>query len=282
MPAWPSSFRFDAARDALMATANGRAPSRGTNFSRAFLEIEKVAGKNKDEQVMVVFLSDGRPGDMRLPRANAAIPQFYKVHKQLQQSFAQPITRMLAVNFKNFDLRFVGIHESGYAWLQRMAKDFDGTFHAATRSVQDDDDDEIECLGVKSPAEDAAERLKRAQDQNQVVDLVTPQNNIFASAFSTMAPPPPLRLNNAPQQSSSLRTTFQTLGSALTSMRAASSLSERPVELAPLSAFKQFYATKMVLKDNAFVVDNASNVRIVELSAKPFAQGGLRNVYVRK
>ena len=232
-------------------------PRYGTNFSRAFKKVEEVV--TGSQKVMIVFLSDGRPGDLRAnpPRPGEPLQSHYRDHHEEHESLLGPLTRMQRTGFQELNLQFVGIHVDGFAWLEYLAAKFGGTFHKTKRSM--DDDDDVQCLGTKSASQLVAERQALAKQSNNVVDLVTKTSG-----------------------STSLRTTFQSISQTLTNMSSSTPLVERPVSLAASSSKFKFVATKMALKSDgsgfAVAPKELTDGRVVHLAAQPFNQGALRNV----
>jgi len=128
----------------LLAEAKSSSPPRlGTNFSNCFrLLRECIVGEVKDEinrpgsdsaSSLVIFLSDGRPGDLRKipPNLGEQIQPTYRRHKQTYESVGGHLCA-LEPHLSPGALHFVGIHESGYAWLQCLAERYNGTFHRST------------------------------------------------------------------------------------------------------------------------------------------------------
>lgn len=164
-------------------------------------------------------------------------------------------------------------------WLKYFSQKFGGDLHtpaltmddppplqnAASVIVIDDEDDEgdeILEMQVKSNTTLLQERYKRAVASGNV-------HSIQSTAVS-----------------SSMRSTFQSISSTVTSMRNSSARVERQIVLEDprrLSPMIKYEATLMVLdKDHEkFVMASGerSNGRIVKIAMHPFAQGGLRNVF---
>jgi Alpha-kinase family len=135
---------------------------------------------------------------------------------------------------------------------------------ASAPSNYDEEEDEVMDIKVKSQDTLIRERFNRAQAAGNIHSI----------------------------PSSSIRATFQSISSAVTSMRNGASrkpLQERQIVMeknGARSQMRSFPATRMVLKPNGTGLQNAagekSNQRIVQISTQPFAQGGLRNVFRMK
>lgn len=137
---------------------------------------------------------------------------------------------------------------------------------AAAAAAESDDDDILEVV-VKSQETMLREKFSRAKAAG----------NIF-TVGTTMA---------ATAQATTMRSTFQSISSAVTAMRngTSSALQERQgIVLASNSAMVPFDATRMILDAAgqgkiSVAPGEQPNGRKVRLAIKPFAQGGLRNVY---
>lgn len=131
----------------------------------------------------------------------------------------------------------------------------------------DDDDDGVLEVMVKSQNTVLREKFNRA----------VAAGNVYTVAQTTTA---------AAQTTSSMRSTFQSISSTVTAMRngcSSSMLQERQVVLADNSPMISYCATRMVLDaDHERILlapGEQADGRLVSVSMKPFAQGGLRNVY---
>ena len=121
---------------ALLAEAKTSNPPRlGTNFSNCFKLLREciVGSNNSSQSSVVIFLSDGRPGDLRChpPNQGEQIQPTYRRNKQTYDSVGGHLGA-LEPYLPPGTLHFVGIHESGYPWLQCLAERYNGTFHMST------------------------------------------------------------------------------------------------------------------------------------------------------
>ena len=153
-------FRNRTADESLILLAEAKTsnpPRLGTNFSNCFKLLrdcivgtdDGVTGKvktpemtkagvggssnNSSHSSVVIFLSDGRPGDLRChpPNQGEQIQPTYRRNKQTYDSVGGHLGA-LAPYLAPGTLHFVGIHESGYPWLQCLAERYNGTFHMST------------------------------------------------------------------------------------------------------------------------------------------------------
>ena len=120
----------------LLAEAKTSNPPRlGTNFSNCFKLLREciVGSNNSAHSSVVIFLSDGRPGDLRChpPNQGEQIQPTYRRNKQTYDSVGGHLGA-LEPYLPPGTLHFVGIHESGYPWLQCLAERYNGTFHMST------------------------------------------------------------------------------------------------------------------------------------------------------
>ena len=120
----------------LLAEAKTSNPPRlGTNFSNCFKLLREciVGSNNSSHSSVVIFLSDGRPGDLRChpPNQGEQIQPTYRRNKQTYDSVGGHLGA-LEPYLPPGTLHFVGIHESGYPWLQCLAERYNGTFHMST------------------------------------------------------------------------------------------------------------------------------------------------------
>ena len=163
-------------------------------------------------------------------------------------------------------------------WLQYLANRYNGSFHSPDLSLENDvfksdegnkspippvadEGDSVQIVYVKSQATMLRERFNNAQAAGQVISL---------AGTTTM------------------KDTFQTISSAITSLRTGSKIVkvERQVILEKdqdQSSMHVFNATRMVLDSTSGKISVAngekSNSRRIKIAQQPFAQGGLRNVY---
>ena len=163
-------------------------------------------------------------------------------------------------------------------WLQYLASRYNGSFHAPDLSLESDvrksdggnksailpvgdDGDSLQIITVKSQTTILRERFNDAEASGRVISLVG---------------------------TTTMKDTFQTISSAITSLRTGSKSVkvEREIVLEEdenQSSLQVFNATRMVLDSTSGKISVAngekSNSRRIKIAQQPFAQGGLRNVY---
>ena len=118
------------------------APRGGTGFAAAFHRARTIASGSSGG-VLLLFLSDGRPGDLRWPPppAGAPVQQTFVSHKQTHPSAAVHLRGLVNDHGARLAAHYVAIHADGHAWLRRLADDSAGTFHDAKLSLDRDDDE---------------------------------------------------------------------------------------------------------------------------------------------
>lgn len=297
-------FRNCTAQKCLKRLVKAKAsnkPCGGTNFSNPFRLLRQsiVASAEFVSTSVVIFLSDGRPGDLRSipPLGGKMVQLSYKSHGQTYDSVAVHLEALQQYIQPNGALHFVGIHKSGYPWLRHLADKYNGCFHQSSLNFDsgpsaaprpsgasnaqntgqivatgsntadsDSDGDEIELIGAIS-----AERRIKMNLANADVVSVASQTQL------SLAPP------------SSIRDTFLSLSQSITTVHETASQrahKERRVVIkaehtksATPTAGKKYTATKLILRGDKFEPLPASKNIVVWLSSNPFAQGGERNVY---
>lgn len=258
-------------------------PKGGTGFSAAFKGVKQVASGSSGN-VMVVFVSDGRPGDLQAkPPASKFIQPQFRSHGKSYPSAAIHIKEMMEQHGSKLSLQFLCLFKDGRDWCRKLADVFDGKFHMpelrlgqkslvpakptqrpALPTAKEDEDDDVQIVGTKSAETRIRESYEAAKKTGNVVTV----------------------------KDTTLRSTFQSFSTTLTTMRTSvrqatnGPTRERQIVLESQtgqSARIKYEATLMTLhpEKDQFEVSptEKKRVRIVELSAQPFAQGGLRNVY---
>ncbi|KAK3248153.1 hypothetical protein CYMTET_42375 [Cymbomonas tetramitiformis] len=259
-------------------------PGGGTEFGVAFEAVQKLSVKSKaTERLMLIFLSDGRPGDC----GNHAC-KIKDVVKSHGKSYVHPVLILQSLReiFRDkFVFSSIGIHKDGYPWLKKLAQEAGGVFtpvdrnaapavharHPAGREDSDDDcvlveDSDDDCVLVEEVPFDEKLRREhlRALDEGRHVDLAKTQGSY------------------------SLMGTFLTLSSSLTATRTEGRTPkcERQVKLESATAWErstseevQFRAITMIWKPSGKLVPDKRNPRQVSLRRNPFKQGAMRNVY---
>lgn len=284
----------------LDAAKRANTPGKGTGFAAALEAVDKVASSST-AGVLVLFLSDGKPGDLCWPPPPAGVPiqPTFKAYGQTHPSAAQHLTRLCAAHGARLSLHYVAIHADGHAWLKKLVDGHGGVFHD-TRLSLDDDDDDVQIVDPPAAAPRAAASSSSAPGTSaaadddhdvQIVAVRTAEQAQHARLAAAAAAGNVLTIGSTVANGgSSMRSTFRAISSSLTSMRSSvaggvAPQRERQVTLESAgsgpSAQGEFAATRMVLEVDSMVFrpDERGEERSVLLSANPFAQGGLRNVY---
>jgi len=187
-------------------------------------------------------------------------------------------------------LHYISIHADGHAWLKKLAECYGGTFHDTKLSLDDTDDDEVQIISaLPFPA-----TATGAGTVNHPISLLD-DDDVQLVAFKSADTARRERFEVAASAgqvisvgSTTMRSTFRAISTSLTSMRSSDARhAERNVTLESASGGpsvqSEFMATRMVLDapQSKFEVPPGEkpNERRVCISAQPFAQGGLRNVY---
>lgn len=271
-------------------------PKGGTGFA-AGLERAKQLAQGSKGNVMVVFLSDGRPGDLNpRPPSDSSIPMqsTFRRCKQTYTAAGVHIEEMKA-NFQDrFNLQLICLFSEGKPWLEYLGQRYNGTFHMCELTL---DDDNTPAPAVPSQAraraalkdDDSDDDDDSDYEEDEILEMkVKSHNTIIAERYARAKAAGTVVSIAATTQGSSIRSTFQSISSTVTAMRNGATrrpLQERQIKLenGTRSKMDTFPATRMVLKSSGDGVKNApgekSNGRLVKISQHPFAQGGLRNVF---
>jgi len=112
--------------------SGGDGNSSGTRKGQMKTEVKPGTSGSRSSSV-IIFLSDGRPGDLRAnpPNAGEQIQPTYRRNKQDHESVGGHLGALVP-HLPTGTLHFVGIHESGYSWLRCLAERYNGTFHQST------------------------------------------------------------------------------------------------------------------------------------------------------
>lgn len=113
-------------------TSGGDGNISGTRKGQMKTEVKPGTSGSRSSSV-VIFLSDGRPGDLRAnpPNAGEQIQPTYRRNKQDHESVGGHLGALVP-HLPTGTLHFVGIHESGYSWLRCLAERYNGNFHQST------------------------------------------------------------------------------------------------------------------------------------------------------
>ena len=103
---------------ALETARKMHTPRGGTGFSAGFERARKLAkknAKNKDDKVVVVFLSDGRPGDLnpKPPKAKEAMQTHFRRKGKTFPAAGFHIEQMQKEHADNLSLHFICLFDSG-------------------------------------------------------------------------------------------------------------------------------------------------------------------------
>ncbi|CAD7965772.1 unnamed protein product [Amoebophrya sp. A25] len=239
---------------------------------------------------VVIFLSDGRPGDLdKVPScASEEMKRTYRLNGREYTSAARHLEQ-LRDKFES-DLHFVGIYEEGFPWLRWIAEKYGGHFHEARLEL-----DEIAPLMTNNPMQPKYQGF-RARGQAMLGIPTNRDSMIDLGLFApSSAQPGDTSCFGATMHagSSSLRSTFLNISAAVTSLRQQPAVQvERDVKLvedneegstfgsACRAEMKQYDdVTVMELKNGKLKPVAGVAKKTVSLPQQPFAQGGLRNVY---
>ncbi|KAL7534245.1 hypothetical protein ACHAXR_006685 [Thalassiosira sp. AJA248-18] len=266
-------------RQILQKARTTRKPNGGTGFSAAFQQAEQLAYSNIHDKVVLAFLSDGRPGDLR-PRhpldSAIAMQTTFKRNGAVLPAAGTYISNMQK-RHPDFNLQLICLCSEGVGWLTYLASRYNGTFHNPDLALDDSTnvlivptstatdnngcENDILEVQVKSATIVRRERYDGARGSNEVISLTN---------------------------ATSLGSTFSSISATVTAMRSGTKLLERQVIIKKESVMISYKATRMVLvTDNGIdkcivAPGEGANERRIELSMNPFAQGGLRNVYYMK
>jgi len=275
-------------RNELKKARKAYTPIGGTGFAAGMKRAKLLTHSRIHDKVVLVFLSDGRPGDLRSKppsEPTTAMQTTFKRNGVTYPSAGHYIESMKK-RHTDFNLQLICLYNEGADWLKYLAEHYNGTFHnpdlalddvavapqpcAPGHSTQDNDGDseeEVLEMKVKSAATLIRERRERARAAGDILSLTNTSTN-----------------------ASSIRSTFSSISATVTAMRSGTKqLQERQVIIKSESAMISYESTRMVLITDANGIDKftvaigeRANERKVSVSMHPFAQGGLRNVYRMK
>lgn len=277
-------LHVEAARTELKESMVNCAPSGGTCFAAGLQAVRGLASADTGD-VLVIFLSDGRPGDLptRLhgPLAkdnHATMPTQYRSHGETHASAAMHLHGLRNDHEGSLSLHFVGIHAEGFAWLQTLAQIYEGTFHETSMELDDVADGGSDSEGGGTSSD--VRRVDIALSGGAAPGGPGPATQASAALAAALMMPPPPR--------TSIRSTFRSISSSFTSMRAGTTRgAQRSVALEKAdeaSAEATFKATKMdwASVDGhriLHIADAEAEGRRLSMRSQPFAQGGFRNVF---
>ncbi|CAB9524585.1 Myosin heavy chain kinase [Seminavis robusta] len=272
---------------ALETARKMHTPNGGTGFAAGFGRAKEIAfaGASQDENqnVVLVFLSDGRPGDLKSdpPKIKEPMQTTFRRHGMVYPSAARHIEAMKQKYESRFSLHLICLFNEGKKWLNYIANRYDGTLHEPDLSMDDDT--------TKTPIRkngDICDDDDDSYEEDEIVEMNVKSQNTLIRERHNRAKSAGLvfSLTNTTTAGSSIRSTFESISSSVTAMRGGSRLQERQgVVLKNESPLIAYQATRMVLNDSQdkFIVPTGDtpNGRKVQVSLHPFAQGGLRNVY---
>ena len=130
------------AREGLPAVRDDNMPRGGTFFAAGLKQVREIANAWKGG-VLVLFLSDGRPGDMSPPSPkqewteDSHLQRKYRSHGESYESCAVHLQGLRDDHGDELSLHFVGIHTEGFPWLRTLATCYRGSFHETTMDLED-------------------------------------------------------------------------------------------------------------------------------------------------
>lgn len=276
-------------RSAIRHAQQTHAPCGGTGFAAGFCAVREVAVASSGP-VQVIFLSDGRPGDLDAS-PTPELQRSFRSHGQQFPSAAVYLEKLQKDHGPRLSLHVIGIHQSGFPWLQALSSRYHGTFHRTALSLGEE-------VTGSAPKPDALTRVNSELDH---LAAATPSGDLRSCtkpSLKSEGAKPSVKLEGKQElrsvkleSMSSMRATFNSISVELSSMRSTVSqaLRERSgvvLESATCpSKAELFHATRMVLCNkegqSKFVMASGEKPsdRKVWLASQPFAQGGLRNVY---
>lgn len=89
-------------------------PHLGTSFSAAFKAAKNLASSVTDDKIMLVFLTDGRPGDLKQhpPRVGQEMPHKVDDHGTMRRSAGYYLSKMQKTH-QQFNLQLICLHNGG-------------------------------------------------------------------------------------------------------------------------------------------------------------------------
>jgi hypothetical protein len=248
-------------------------PHHGTNYAAAWANIEAIVTARPSEQNWVVFLSDGRPAELRLQIPELGAEQTtVRVNKKTFDS-APTIVRRLATKLASeFSVHAVAIGDEDSGWLKRLA-------------------DVAAFAGAKTGAywRPAGLSLQVSEPSTAAASMAAANGAVSLSdGARVFKVPPPRGASSAAARSQSSASTARTLGetfnrisSALTSsMGPAAARPERPVTFEDPGAWMQRSKGEAKHRAGVFLPDTCTWQDLeIRVRQNPFAKGGQRNAY---
>lgn len=98
-----------------MRKAQEKRPCKGTFFSAGLREAERLASLAPNDNVMLVFLTDGRPGDLRTtpPELQKETQTSFRSHKKSYTAAGVHLDRMQKTHGDRLKLQFICLYEEG-------------------------------------------------------------------------------------------------------------------------------------------------------------------------
>lgn len=285
-------------------------PRLGTDYTNAFKEMRNLIlhlpanHAQTHHQTMAIFLSDGRPGDLRSvpPKDGEEIQHMALGMKKQRPSLVLYLDQIKHKYPGSFSLQLICIFKEGRPWMEAIAKRFHGTFHMSSldmtiathtnRHTHPPKNCLIHTDSHHSKELGDSHHSEHTESQTQELQIIVAksaeqirQENLAKAVAAG---------NVIEIGSSTLRNTFQNISTTLTTMTSsintrsgALPLQERSgvvlEKFGPNSAMVEYQATRMTLNPNQPRFDvptgETPHSRVVKVSSQPFAQGGLRNVY---
>ena len=258
-------------------------PTLGTNFSAAWLAVEElVAQTARGVAVHVVFLSDGRPGELdhRLPPLGQE-KETARCDRKEMDSAPAVVRRLATTRSAKLTVYAVAIGEEEPDWLQRLVHIAEAG--GATASFMSPETMNLQQSKPSREAVASAPAPAPGSAPAPAPDPVMAPPPSGPPASSSMMPPPPMR---PPPATSSLADAFSHISSSLTSSMAVAGAKqrvERTDEYEDVDAWRHteehalWKGHKLIVQDDGHSwVPLESQVR---LRRKPFAHGGQRNAF---
>ncbi len=285
-------------------------PRLGTNFSECWQAIEKVvcAGKSAATAYHVIFLTDGKPGELAGGKKRmhpiGAEPDTSRYDKMEHPSAPAIVRRLARTHRNNLTIYAVGFGTDDFRWPRRLADiasaegahaefilstaktantTWNWTGRHGTQTSPDAANLEWPQFKRRRARLDAALEYERAVPTVKASSAVDPA----ASAESSIMPPP-----GSQQLGSSLKSVFEGITSSITSsMSMSTSDAQKDRLLRPYvpehkDAWQQKEGWKTMVAHKLVVDLNASGERCerwvqcnVSIRPAPFARGGQQNAY---
>jgi hypothetical protein len=264
------------------------APARGTNYSEGWQAIERAIAQADATTHQVVFLTDGRPGELRHLPILGDEPEMSRYNKAEHPSAPAIVRRLARKHRSSFELHAMGVGNDEFRWPIRLVEiaSCEGAKAEFRPVAADSFVSKLPAPTAASPNNALRYRGRRRAPLSHVES--NSQNYAGGPLSVTMAPPgpmaPPARVV---RRSISLAGAFDSVTSSITSS-ISMGISDRsinrqlrPYNQEPEDAWKSrdgwqsLMAHKLVDQEGA---DRWQQVSIM-IRARPFSKGGQRHAY---